>query len=112
MYKLTQVTVIAILKIGSLKLVFAATCPIQWQGLLDVAEVRGFLPVVLSSAATQQEGFTCLAALLMLETHNLLVLENMLPVVVDQGIFCAPIRNESLFYLYMLQTIFQKLSQF
>lgn len=105
MYKLTQVTVIAILKVGSLKLVFAATCLLQWQGLLDVAGVRGLLPVMLSSAVTQKEGFAYLAACLMLETDNLLLLENMLPVLTDQGIFCSPIRNESFFYLFMSQKI-------
>lgn len=109
MYKLTQVTVIIISKVRGLKLVFVATCrwtsskavSPPWQGLLDVTGVPGVLLVMLSSAIKQQGGFTYLAACLLLETDNLFLVENILTILIDQGIFYSSTPNKSLFYFYV-----------
>lgn len=109
MCKLTQVTVIVILKIRGLKMVFVAVCmwtsskvvSSLWQGLLDVTGLPGFLLVMLSSAIKQQEEFTYLAACLLLETDNLFRVENVLVVLIDQRVFYSSIPNESLFCFYI-----------
>lgn len=69
-------------------------------GLLDVTGVPGFLLVMLSSASRQQEGFAYLAAWLLLESDNLFLVENVLMVLIDAGIFYSSIPNEYLFYFY------------
>lgn len=69
-------------------------------GLLDVTEVPGFLLVMLSGAIRHQEGFAYLAAWLLLESDNLFLVENVLMVLIDTGIFYSSIPNEYLFYFY------------